>query len=245
MNGERKNGSPHLELLTGGLGAHDAGAARAKFDAAGDTEDRALGAALRAVAGAELDDTDHEALLSLALGSDGVELVLSAEERALATSLARALERGEAHPMATLASSLRAACGSGVVDALANERLIRRALRGVGVADTGIGLRAVLGTLAALAAAVALVVSGLPDGSKPMQAKGARVHEGSARDGHVHDGLVLPPRAVLIAPRTTAALFDPSEPFPAKGGESERMGRIVAARAADLRANRFAAWGVR
>lgn len=47
------------------------------------------------------------------------------------------------------------------------------------------------------------------------------------------------------AVRSTSALFDPAMPFPTRGGESERLGRIVASRAADLRANRFAAWGIR
>ena len=51
--------------------------------------------------------------------------------------------------------------------------------------------------------------------------------------------------AELKAPRSTAELFDPAEPFEAKGGESARVDKILSARAADLRNNRFAAWGVR
>ncbi|MBM4360673.1 MAG: hypothetical protein FJ096_21405 [Deltaproteobacteria bacterium] len=48
-----------------------------------------------------------------------------------------------------------------------------------------------------------------------------------------------------FAARSTASLFDPSAPFAVKGGESGRMARIVSARSAELRANRFAAWGIR
>ncbi len=48
-----------------------------------------------------------------------------------------------------------------------------------------------------------------------------------------------------IAARSTTDLFDASTPFPRTGGESGRMDRIYGARARDLRANRFASWGVR
>ncbi len=43
--------------------------------------------------------------------------------------------------------------------------------------------------------------------------------------------------------RSTQPLF--REPFPQRGGESARVDRIAAARASDLRDNRFARWGVR
>jgi hypothetical protein len=52
-------------------------------------------------------------------------------------------------------------------------------------------------------------------------------------------------RAPRIAARSTTDLFDAATPFPRTGGESARVDRIAGARAADLRANRFAAWGVR
>lgn len=47
----------------------------------------------------------------------------------------------------------------------------------------------------------------------------------------------------LTAPRSAQELFD--EPFPRTGGTSERVDRIVSARERELRANRYAAWGVR
>lgn len=52
-------------------------------------------------------------------------------------------------------------------------------------------------------------------------------------------------RTPRIASRSTTDLFDAATPFPRTGGESARVDRIAGARAADLRANRFAAWGVR
>ena len=45
--------------------------------------------------------------------------------------------------------------------------------------------------------------------------------------------------------RSADALFDATTPFPRHGEESARIDRIASARAADLRQNRFAAWGVK
>jgi len=47
----------------------------------------------------------------------------------------------------------------------------------------------------------------------------------------------------LVPLRSTQPLF--AEPFAPRGGASARIDRIAVARAADLRDNRFAAWGVR
>jgi hypothetical protein len=47
----------------------------------------------------------------------------------------------------------------------------------------------------------------------------------------------------FAAARSSQELFD--EPFPRTGGTSERVDRIASARGRDLRANRYAAWGVR
>jgi hypothetical protein len=51
--------------------------------------------------------------------------------------------------------------------------------------------------------------------------------------------------AALIPARSTQELFDAATPFPRRGEESARIDRIAAARASELRRNRFAAWGVR
>ena len=60
----------------------------------------------------------------------------------------------------------------------------------------------------------------------------------------------VPARARRPPPRSPRArsaddLFDATTPFPRRGGESARIDRIASARAADLRQNRFAAWGVK
>jgi hypothetical protein len=61
------------------------------------------------------------------------------------------------------------------------------------------------------------------------------------------DSVALPASATAVAPlvpvRSTQPLF--REPFARVGGESARIDRIASSRAADLRDNRFAAWGVR
>ena len=51
-----------------------------------------------------------------------------------------------------------------------------------------------------------------------------------------------PPSDALARVRSTQPLF--TEHFEAHGGESARIDRIAIARAADLRDNEFARWGV-
>jgi hypothetical protein len=77
------------------------------------------------------------------------------------------------------------------------------------------------GAIAALAAALALVV-------------------GSTRDTRQ----AAPSASVaFVSTRSTQALF--REPFASTGGQTARIDRIAVARAADLRDNEFAKWGVR
>lgn len=52
-----------------------------------------------------------------------------------------------------------------------------------------------------------------------------------------------PARAALVQPHTTQALF--SEPFKREGDTSKRVDAILASRSRDLRANRYARWGVK
>jgi hypothetical protein len=63
----------------------------------------------------------------------------------------------------------------------------------------------------------------------------------SATQATVASSAVLSP--VLTSPRSAQDLFD--EPFPRTGGTSARVDRIASARERELRANRYAAWGVR
>jgi hypothetical protein len=166
---------------------------------------------------------DGEALISLALGS---EAAVGAHEREEATRLCGALAGQGSHPLVPWATALRVASERlGGIDAVSHERLLRRTMESAR-ARPG----ALLGALVAVAAAVALFVGSWDwrddlSGPAPMAQQAAPVP--------------------LVRVRSTQELFDPTVPFDARGGESERMERIVAARAADLRANRFAAWGVR
>jgi hypothetical protein len=50
---------------------------------------------------------------------------------------------------------------------------------------------------------------------------------------------------MLQRSRSTADLFDAATPFPRAGGETARVDRIASVRAAELRDNRFALWGLR
>ena len=97
--------------------------------------------------------------------------------------------------------------------------------------------RVAIGTLAALAAGVALFLGSMAV-VDPQTGSSVAGRERSA----------APAPAVLakelIRARSTQTLFDPGTPFARRGGESSRVDRIARARAADLRANRFAAWGV-
>jgi hypothetical protein len=150
----------------------------------------------------------------------------SAEELAEAAKLRDALAGSvPAHGEAELARALSAAwspldLGPGDHRALVDEALARHALRrrrARAVARASFGAGAVV----ALAAGVALVVGNVA--GSPRTARTATV--------------------ALVSTRSTQALF--SEPFAREGGQTARVDRIAMARAADLRENEFARWGVR
>ncbi len=201
-----------------------------------------LAAALRSAYRPEpLEDVDHDALLARALGDEGAPP--TAAERRDAERLAGELEamkgrRVAPEPLsepAEIAAALRAAWAPRSIEPLRNEALIAKALatapskrrRALPVT------MAALSSLAAVAAGVALFFGQAkqPEQSAPTAA--APTAAGPERA-----------QAALIRARSTSDLFDPETPFPRSGGTSERMDRIVSARSADLRANRFAAWGV-
>ena len=235
-------GSVFVEPEVGEPELREATALSHALDGAGTHELARFAAALRFAGGSrvarELAPADRDALLVLALRNDmdgdalhGTSL---AREVAAARALTEALDRGSEHPLVGVAAAMRAAHGGETLDELTHARLIRRALRTEAGERGAARLRTVLGVLGALAAGVALAVSGFTENREPSAATAARLRDGSSDAS-----------ARLIAPHTTAALFDATQPFATTGGESERMARIVTARAADLRANRFAAWGVR
>jgi hypothetical protein len=173
---------------------------------------------------AEITPADHDALLRMTLGEQaGGDL--DADERDEMARLAEALAGHGPHPLAELSMSLRAAEAPAEIDELSHERVLRRALRSASAERRS--AMPILGAVVALAAGVALLVTA-PWRQEKTHATGPAVDA-----------------ALLIAPRSTQALFNPAKPFPVKGGESERLGKIVAARQGDLRANRFAQWGVK
>jgi len=99
---------------------------------------------------------------------------------------------------------------------------------------------ATMTAVVAMAAGVLLMVGKLGRDSAPSPA--AAVAQAPAASAVA---AVAGERAPRIAARSTEDMFDAATPFPRTGGESARVDRIATARAADLRANRFAAWGVR
>ncbi|WP_438009780.1 hypothetical protein WME89_14550 [Sorangium sp. So ce321] len=223
-----------------------------------------LAAALRAAARpAGLDRADHEALLARALGDEDAPPT-RAEQRA-AERLRDALQPGglgqrepgrgggpggegargghDAHDardeLAELAAALRAAWRPAPLPELRSRTLIEAALRAAPAPRArriAPVTMAALSTLAAAAAAAALIFGELRE-------ERAFVARAPAAPGAA--AVAAAPLPPLIEARSTAALFDPAAPFPREGGQTERIDRIAAARASDLRQNRYAAWGVR
>jgi len=185
-----------------------------------------LAAELRAAhAPAAIADADLDALVARALGDEGSATQV---EREAAERLRAELDGEAPVREAAVLTHLRAAASPPALAPETNERLIqaaffraRRAGRGGAVRRLApITMAAVTG-IAALAAGFALFF------------------------GQARMGAPAGAAASLIRARSTEDLFDAATPFPRSGEESARVDRIAAARASDLRANRFAAWGVR
>ena len=164
--------------------------------------------------------------MSRALGDESAapSVERAAAER-LRAELAGAAPPGEG---AQLLLALKLAAHPTAIPPSRNEALIEAALRaplrrrGPLVRRIAPVTMAALAGVATLAAGVALVLGHAEKTSPGAGATAALVHTRSADD-----------------------LFDASTPFPRRGGESARVDRIASAREADLRRNRFAAWGVR
>lgn len=136
-------------------------------------------------------------------------------------------------PGAELAAALRAAYRPTALDPRRNEVLIATALANAPRRRSTGRVIALVTTVTALAAGFALLLRTAGDAAAPASSPAAAVVAAQS------------PQPSLIPARSTADLFDVAEPFPRTGGESKRIDRIATARSADLRANRFAAWGVR
>ncbi len=229
----------HEALLAIGLGIDTSVPLVARGTEAPLTE---LAAALFAArAPRALEPADGDTLVVLALGAE----VASPAERQRAEALAVALDEGSQHPLRGTIEALRAARCDAELDQLSHERRLRRALeqaltgaqRELAPSGRGSGpdsrVRGQVGLL--ISAVVAL-------------AAGFALFFGSMRWLETRRGPVATiPTSVdseLITTRSTTELFDPLEKFPASGGESDRMAKIVSSRASDLRRNRFARWGV-
>ncbi len=178
---------------------------------------------------------DNEAMLALTLG-DAASSFNEAELDA-ADELRRALgSDGDDHPLVQLACSLRAATATAELDELSVERAVARAMGSK--AEPRRARRPAARVM--LMSSIAAVAAGLM-----MLFGSMAILETTSGPSARRDKEPTAPRAVMVEARSTQALFDPTTRFATKGGESERLGKIVAARAADLRANRFAAWGVK
>jgi hypothetical protein len=150
----------------------------------------------------------------------------SEEELRAASHLRNVLERGETgapeSPDGELVQSIRAATSPSPLAQEDHRRILDAALsskpRGkvIYLAFGG------LASLAAMAAAVALVIN------QPAPATSAAF---------------APARPAMAISRSTAQLFP--EGIPVAGGTSERVDRIAYARGQDLRENQFARWGVK
>jgi len=179
----------------------------------------------------ELDVDENAALIDRALGIGTKDAPATSAEREAAQRLREAIEHprtdGRDEPEIEVLDALVSAYRPREIDPLRNELLITRALKrsSQGTAPRRalpIVTAAVLG-VAAMAAGIALYLRPMTD--KPIAASATA--------------------PALQRSRSTADLFDAATPFPRAGGESGRVDRIANARAAELRDNRFALWGVR
>jgi hypothetical protein len=201
-------------------------AERAAAEALRDALDREpLVADLRAAhAPRPLDGADLDAILARALGD---EAAATRAERAAAERLRAELAGEAAIEEAALLRAIKLAAAPTALAPQRNEALIEAALSGRTLRRRLAPVRRIAPvTLATLAGVTAL-------------AAGLALFVGQA-------GRPAPGAATaLIRARSTDALFDAATPFPRTGEESARIDRIADARAADLRNNRYARWGVR
>jgi hypothetical protein len=153
----------------------------------------------------------------------------SEEELAEAKKLRDSLENpAAAHGDAELARALSAAWSPRDLSPGEHRALLDRALAGHASRRRGglvVYASFAAGALAALAAGVALVLGGAH--GSPSASQTVATQTGTS----------------LVSTRSTQALF--REPFASTGGQTARVDRIAMARAADLRKNEFARWGVR
>lgn len=256
--------------LVGPIVSSERGEPRSEIDVrdVGDPELDDLELALRAAwgKGAELDDTDHEAILSRALGAGGEgtkgrsadaaptrleRTEAEAVRRALGANLgevgegARAQASPDARELAELALVLRSAARPRALDHAANAALVERALSNLNrpleeesaPRASSDGSGAPTRIEVRRRAPAFAAISALA-----LAAAALLVFRTPATDGARQAELRAP--ASLVRSRSAAELFDANTPFPRLGGHADRVDRIAGARLSELRRNRYARWGV-
>lgn len=180
---------------------------------------------------AELDTSDNDALVDRALGIGTKDVPATPAEREAAQRLRESIEHPRTddrdEPEIEVLDALVSAYRPRGIDPLRNELLITRALKR---SSQGTAPRRVLPVVTAAVLGVAAMAAGIALYLRPVT------------DKPVAASVAAP---TLQRSRSTAELFDAATPFPRAGGESGRVDRIANARAAELRDNRFAIWGVR
>lgn len=239
MKGERK-----LRLVTPAMDAGDAAVSDQEREAASalrevlDGSDgdgaAALATALRsAYAPCPPDEDALEAILARAMGDEGAA---TRAEREAASMLRDELAGVAPLSRASLFEQLRAAAAPASLAPEKNEALIEAALAKAPARGVRGQLRVLAGGARPARRAVPVTMVALS--SLAALAAGVALFVGQ---------VASPPRgaAAWVRARSAGELFDAATPFPRTGEESSRIDRIAAARAVDLRNNRFAAWGVR
>jgi hypothetical protein len=222
----------------------DASRLRDALDGGADPLASLLSAALRP---GELDEGVHEQILARALGTSALREVAPVREAALidppadaaetraAAELRDALQtRAGDHPLVGIAQVLKHANAPRAIDDVRNEALLRPALA---LSSLGARRRLAFGAVGG-ALALAAAVLGLYITQPTMFGAGQQAPAAAA----------APPASQEFVPgmvevHSTTELFQPDD-FPRTGGATNRIDRISEARQADLRKNRFAAWGL-
>lgn len=209
--------------------------AEARRDAVEEGADDLVQALVASSRPRDIDAALHERILAKALGVDGSEEEPepTAGERADATMLRRLLD-GDATdlddrlgPLVSLFLALKNAYAPRALDDVSGERILRPALAAASLRTRRAAVVIAFSAAIAVAAGVAALFFRDPGGG------GGQSAQPSA---------ALMPG--MVEARSTEELFGPDD-F-AQGAEqtTERIDRISSSREADLRNNRFVAWGV-
>jgi hypothetical protein len=186
---------------------------------------------------ASLEPNDNDALVDRALGisASHTDASASVAERDAAARLREAIEHPRTddrdEPVVEVLDALVSAYRPREIEPLRNELLITRALRR---SSQRTGSRRVIPVVTAAVLSVAAMAAGVALYLRPITDKPIATATATATTP-----------ATMQRSRSTSELFDAATPFPRVGGESARVDRIATARAAALRDNRFALWGVR